>query len=152
MYSLSRLRDGIMQRIRRLYSSVGFQYGEYVLAEDRKGRQRLFQLKEGSTFDGSSGQLKHKEIIGKSPCQTFKTHTGSWVWLHRPRLAEYICLMQRAATPTYPKDIWAMMGYLDIGGGATVIEAGTGSGAMTLHLSNHGMVCIHAHVRSFLRT
>ena len=51
--------------------------------------------------------------------------------------------MQRVATPTYPKDIWAMLGYMDIVGGATVIEAGTGSGAMTLHLSNRGL-CVRA--------
>ena len=141
MCSLLIMRDGIMQRIRRMSSNVAFQWGEYVLAEDKKGRQKLFQLQEGSIFNNSCGHLKHDEIIGKTPCRRFRTHIGSWVWFRRPRLDEYACLLQRSATPTYPKDIWAMLGYLNIGGGATVIEAGTGSGAMTLHLSNHGMAC-----------
>jgi tRNA (adenine57-N1/adenine58-N1)-methyltransferase len=131
-----------VSRSRRWYSSAVFQWGEYVLAEDKKGRQRLFQLQEGSVFHASSGCLKHDEIIGQSPCQRFTTHIGSSVWFRRPRLDEYVCLMQRSATPTYPKDIWAMMGYLNIGGGATVIEAGTGSGGMTLYLSSHGMPCM----------
>ena len=136
-------------RIRRWSSSIAFQWGEYALAEDKKGRQRLLQLQEGSVFHSSSGYIKHDEIIGQAPCQKFRTHTGSVVWFRRPRLDEYVCLWQRSATPTYPKDIWAMMGYLNIGGGARVIEAGTGSGAMTLYLSNHGVwhVCMHACMR-----
>ena len=128
-----------MQRIRRWSSSVAFQWGEYVLAEDKKGRQRLFKLKQDAIFQSSSGYIKHDEITGKTPCQRFKTHIGSSVWFRRPRLDEYVCLLPRAATPTYPKDIWAMIGYLNVGGGARVIEAGAGSGAMTLYLSNHGV-------------
>ena len=115
-----------------------FQWGEFVLSEDQKARQRLFKLKEGGVVNSSSGQIAHKEIIGREPCQKFVTDDGFHLWLRRPTLAEYVCLMQRAATPTYPKDIWAMMGYLDIGGGSRVIEAGSGSGALALHLSNHG--------------
>lgn len=128
-----------MYIFRRLCSSVRFQWSEIVLAEDLKGRQRLFQLKEGGRYDSSAGHVFHEEIVGNVQNQKFKTHLGCEIWLRRPTLAEYICLMRRVATPTYPKDIWALLGYLDIGGGAVVIEAGTGSGALTLHLSKLGM-------------
>ena len=125
---------------KRLYSS--FKWGEFVLVENMKGRQRLFQLKEGSLLKSSAGQVPHSDIVGKLPCQAFETDRSIKVWVRRPTLAEYVCLMQRAATPSYPKDIWAMLGYLDITGGARVIEAGSGSGALTLHLSNQGVeVC-----------
>ena len=123
--------------LKRLYSC--FKWGEFVLVENQKGRQQLFQLKEGSLLNSSAGQLPHSEIVGKHPCQTFETDRSIKLWVRRPTLAEYVCLMQRAATPSYPKDIWAMLGYLDIAGGARVIEAGSGSGALTLHLSNQGM-------------
>lgn len=99
------------------------------------GRQRLFRLQQGRSSSG----VKHEEVVGKIPCQKVKTGDGGFVWVRRASLAEYVCLMRRAATPTYPKDIWAMIGHLNITGGARVIEAGTGSGAMTLHLSNQGV-------------
>lgn len=128
-----------MHWLKRLYSS--FKWGEFVLVENQKGRQRLFQLKKGSLLNSSAaGQVPHSEIVGKLPCQTFETDRNSIkIWVRRPTLAEYVCLMQRVATPSYPKDIWAMLGYLDITGGARVIEAGSGSGALTLHLSNQGV-------------
>ena len=126
-----------LKRLYRLYSC--FKWGEFVLVENQKGRQRLFQLKEGSLLNSSVGQLPHSEIVGKLPCQTFETDQSIKLWVRRPTLAEYVCLMQRAATPSYPKDIWAMLGYLDIAGGARVIEAGSGSGALTLYLSNQGI-------------
>lgn len=99
----------------------------------------MFQLKEGAVLNSSVGRVAHSKIAGQAPCQTFQSDQGAKLWLRRPTLADYVCLMQRAATPTYPKDIWAMLGYLDIGRGAKVIEAGSGSGALTLHLSNLGV-------------
>lgn len=126
--------------LRRLYSSGEFQWGEFVLSQERKGRQRLFKLRQGAALNSPSGQIPHEEIAGKPPCQKFITNSGTSLWLRRPSLAEYVCLMQRQAAPAYPKDIWAMLGYLDIGGGSTVVEAGSGSGALTLHLSNQGGV------------
>ena len=131
-----------MHNLKRFYSSrtIGFQWGEFLLWEDQKGRQRLFRLKEGAVLKSSVGNVPHEDIAERMPCQQFKTHLGADLQFRRPSLAEYVCLMKRAATPTYPKDIWALLGYMDIGGGATVIEAGSGSGAMTLHLSNQGKV------------
>ena len=128
-----------MHYLRRLYSSsIGFQWGEYVLSEDQNGRQRLFKLKEEAVFKSSIGNIAHRDIATRAPCQKFETDLGAKLLLRRPTLAEYVCLMKRVATPAYPKDIWALLGYMDIGGGARVVEAGTGSGALTLHLSNQG--------------
>ena len=42
--------------------------------------------------------------------------------------------MKRGATPIYPKDIGAILTYADIHPGATVVEAGIGSGGMTIAL------------------
>jgi tRNA (adenine57-N1/adenine58-N1)-methyltransferase len=53
----------------------------------------------------------------------------------RPRLADYILKMKRSAQVVYPKDLGPIIVYADIGPGMTVVEGGTGSGALTLGLS-----------------
>ena len=57
----------------------------------------------------------------------------------RPSLEEYTLLMDRSGTPCYSNVVYTALCMLDIGGGSKVLEAGTGSGAMTLHLSRSGM-------------
>ena len=60
---------------------------------------------------------------------------GTRLLLIRPRLADFILKMKRAAQVVYPKDLGPILVYADIGPGMTVLEAGTGSGALTLGLS-----------------
>jgi tRNA (adenine57-N1/adenine58-N1)-methyltransferase len=55
--------------------------------------------------------------------------------LVRPRLADFILKMKRGAQVVYPKDLGAILIYADIAPGMTVLEAGTGSGALTLALA-----------------
>lgn len=52
----------------------------------------------------------------------------------RPRLADYVLRMPRGAQLIYPKDLGPMIHWADVRPGDTVIEAGTGSGALTLAL------------------
>ena len=52
----------------------------------------------------------------------------------RPTLGDYVLSMGRAATPVYPKDLGAIITYADVYLGATVVEGGTGSGALALAL------------------
>ena len=58
--------------------------------------------------------------------------------VRRPSLEEYTLLMSRSATPSYCSVVYAALCMMDIGSGSKVVEAGTGSGAMTLHLSRIG--------------
>jgi tRNA (adenine57-N1/adenine58-N1)-methyltransferase len=53
----------------------------------------------------------------------------------RPTLADYVLKMSRGAQIVYPKDIGAILVEADIGPDATVLEAGTGSGSLTLALA-----------------
>lgn len=52
----------------------------------------------------------------------------------RPRLADYALRMPRGAQLVYPKDLGPMIHWGDVRPGDTVVEAGTGSGALTLAL------------------
>ena len=52
-----------------------------------------------------------------------------------PRLADFTLRMKRGAQVVYPKDVGPILVYGDIAPGHTVIEAGTGSGALTIWLT-----------------
>jgi tRNA (adenine57-N1/adenine58-N1)-methyltransferase len=52
----------------------------------------------------------------------------------RPTLEEFILKMTRGAQVVYPKDVGAILIAADIYPGATVVEAGAGSGALTIGL------------------
>ncbi|MGH3650008.1 MAG: tRNA (adenine-N1)-methyltransferase [Acidimicrobiia bacterium] len=112
-----------------------FQEGDPALLIDGKGRHFLLKLESGRMFQFHNGTVSHDELIG--------AHDGSWVTssgsalllLVRPRLADFILKMKRGAQVIYPKDLGPILVYADIGPGMTVLEAGTGSGALTLGLA-----------------
>ena len=84
-------------------------------------------------------------MIGKEVGVQPHTALGGRVTLRRPSLEEYTLLMSRGATPSYSSVIYTTLCMLDIGPGSKVVEAGTGSGAMTLHLSRIGEHTTHTH-------
>ena len=124
-------------RASSLLNNNQFQYGEYVLTN--LVRTKLFKLQDGGVFNTARGRLPHSDIVGQHPGEKFADSAGQNMCIRRPSLAEYVCLMKRGPAPSYPKDIWAMIGHMNIGGGTCVLEAGSGSGSLTLHLSRTGM-------------
>ena len=62
----------------------------------------------------------------------------------RPRFADFVLKMPRAAQVVYPKDLGPIVTYADVFPGARVLEAGTGSGALSIALCRaagpHGRV------------
>lgn len=106
--------------------------GESVLLIDGKGRRYLVRLEAGGEFHTHRGRVPHADIIGQEEGITL-TAGGGLVVL-RPRLADFIIKMPRGAQVVYPKDIGPILMWADIGPGMTVLEAGSGSGALTLGL------------------
>ncbi len=101
---------------------------------DSKGRRYLVRLQVGGQFHHHQGFIEHNELIGLEPGSSVTSTGGGSFLALRPRLADYILKMPRGATVVYPKDIGPIGVYADIGPGMTVLEAGTGSGALTLAL------------------
>ncbi|XP_054050528.1 tRNA (adenine(58)-N(1))-methyltransferase, mitochondrial [Rissa tridactyla] len=116
-----------------------FRAGELALAEVRRKHNTtlklLCRLAAGSVLASPGGILPHHDIIGQLPGQVLRTSAGARLLLRRPSLEEYVLLMPRGPTIAYPKDVSAMLMMVDIHPGDTVLEAGSGSGAMTLFLS-----------------
>jgi tRNA (adenine57-N1/adenine58-N1)-methyltransferase len=112
-----------------------FQAGDACLIFDQKGRRYLIELIPGAQFHLHHGLLPHDEIIGSEEGTTLRTSLGRRLVALRPRLADFALKMPRGATVVYPKDSGAILIWADIRPGDVVVEAGTGSGALTMALA-----------------
>ncbi|XP_014732867.1 PREDICTED: tRNA (adenine(58)-N(1))-methyltransferase, mitochondrial [Sturnus vulgaris] len=119
--------------------SGAFRAGELALAEIQRKHNAplklLCRLAAEAVLSSPSGVLPHRDIIGQLPGQVLRTSGGARLLLRRPSLDEYVLLMPRGPTIAYPKDISALLMMMDIHPGDTVLETGSGSGAMSLFLS-----------------
>ena len=111
-----------------------FQEGDLALLIDRKGRRYLLTLDMGKTFHTHVGTLPHKEIIGEDQGTWFRTSLGQSLLAIKPTLSDYVLKMPRGSQVIYPKDLGNILVLADIFPGATVVEAGLGSGALTAAL------------------
>lgn len=109
--------------------------GDPALLIDAKGRHFLLSLDPERTFQYHEGAVPHRDLIGLEDGSWVESSTGAHLLLLRPRLADFVLKMKRGAQVVYPKDLGPILVYADIGPGMTVLEAGTGSGALTLGLS-----------------
>ncbi|MDQ1614727.1 MAG: tRNA (adenine57-N1/adenine58-N1)-methyltransferase catalytic subunit [Actinomycetota bacterium] len=91
-------------------------------------------LVAGRDFHTHKGALAHDVLIG-APEGSVVTTTGGVAYLaFRPLLADYVLSMPRGAAVVYPKDAGQVVHMADIFPGAHVVEAGVGSGALTMSL------------------
>lgn len=112
-----------------------FREGEPALLVDGKGRHFLLKLESGRTFQFHNGSVPHDELIGAEDGSWVTSSGNARLLLLRPRLADFILKMKRGAQVVYPKDLGPILVYADIAPGMTVLEAGTGSGALTMGLA-----------------
>jgi tRNA (adenine57-N1/adenine58-N1)-methyltransferase len=109
--------------------------GDLVIILDSKGRRYLFRLHEGGHFGHHAGGVDHEQIARAGYGGRLTTAKGATFWVLRHTLEDYVLLMKRGAAVTYPKDAAAMLLLLDLAPGEKVLEAGSGSGGLTLFLS-----------------
>jgi tRNA (adenine57-N1/adenine58-N1)-methyltransferase len=112
-----------------------FAAGDRVLLVDARSRRYLVTLRSGGEFHTHLGAVAHDALIGRSEGTRIRTSGGSELLAFRPTLADYVLKMRRGAQVVYPKDSALIVVYADIFPGARVLEAGTGSGALTLALA-----------------
>ena len=109
--------------------------GERALLIDARGRRYLILLGAGAKFHSHLGTVAHDDLIGELEGTSVSASGGARLLGFRPTLADYILKMQRGAQVVYPKDIALIVTYGDVFPGAQVLEAGTGSGALTMGLA-----------------
>ncbi|MGH9045615.1 MAG: tRNA (adenine-N1)-methyltransferase [Acidimicrobiales bacterium] len=112
--------------------------GERALLIDPRGRRYLVALDAGASFHTHAGILAHDDLIGAREGSTVCASTGRKFIILRPTLADVVLKMPRAAQVIYPKDLGAILLAADIYPGALVLEAGVGSGALSMALLRAG--------------
>ena len=111
-----------------------FQAGELALLLDRKSRRYLLTLGDSETFHSHLGRLRHDQLIGATVGGWYRTDRGHTLLAVRPTLGDYVRQMPRGPQIIYQKDLGNIVSFADIFPGATVIEGGLGSGALTTAL------------------
>ena len=96
----------------------------------------IFILKAGGDFQSHRGVVKHDDLIGKPWGTQVFSHTGAPFFLLQPSMADLLNELPRTTQILYPKDIGYILIQMGISHGQTVMEAGTGSGSMTIALAN----------------
>ncbi len=119
--------------------------GERVLLVDRKDRRYLVRLVAGGSFQSHAGVLEHDELIGSEEGSEHVARQrddgggpGRRFLVLRPTLSDLVLKMPRGAQVIYPKDLGAILVAADVFGGARVLEAGVGSGALSMALLGAG--------------
>lgn len=111
-----------------------FRVGERVQLTGPKGRLNTVTLEAGGAFHSHHGVLPHDLIIGQPDASVVVSSNGFEYLAMRPLLTDFVMSMPRGAAIIYPKDAAQILGQADIFPGATVVEAGVGSGALSLWL------------------
>jgi len=116
-------------------SSRGFfQVGDRVQLTDPKGKLYSFTITPGREWHTHKGWINHDDLVGLPEGSVVSTTAGLKFTAFIPLLADYVLSMPRGATIVYPKDAAMIVGMADIYPGSHVLEAGVGSGALTLSL------------------
>ena len=111
-----------------------FSAGDRVQLTDPKGKLYSFTIIPGKEWHTHKGWITHDDLIGMPEGSVVSTTAGLKFTAFKPLLADYVLTMPRGATIVYPKDAAMIVGLADIYPGARVLEAGVGSGALTISL------------------
>ena len=105
-----------------------------MLLIDPKGRRFMVRLQRGASFHFHDGVVPHDLILDAPEGTSVRSSLGTRMTCLRPRMADFVLKMPRGAQVIYPKDIAAILMQADISPGSQILEAGTGSGALTIAL------------------
>jgi tRNA (adenine57-N1/adenine58-N1)-methyltransferase len=129
-----------------------FRPGEQIVVVDSKGRQYLVLLAETGEFHTHTGVVPHTEFLGQEEGVTVRSTTGARYTAMRPTLSDFILRMPRGAQVIYPKDLGPILMVADIFPGARVLEAGVGSGALSMTMLRVGAEIVGYELREDFAT
>jgi tRNA (adenine57-N1/adenine58-N1)-methyltransferase len=130
-----------------LSSSPVAQDGDLAQLVGLRHKHFILTLKAGAEFQTHRGVLQHDDLIGKPWGSQVFSHMGSPFFLLQPSLADLLIDLPRNSQILYPKDIGFILVTMGIVPGMKVMEAGTGSGSMTIALA--AAVSESGHVYSY---
>lgn len=111
-----------------------FRVGDRVQLTGPKNRLHTVTLREDGELHTHHGVLRHSALIGQPDGSVVANSAGHEYLALRPLLRDFVMSMPRGAAIVYPKDAAQILAQADVFPGATVVEAGVGSGALSLWL------------------
>ena len=118
--------------------------GERVMLIDAKDRRYLITLRTDAAFHTHAGIVQHNDVIGAVEGSLISSNTERSFLVLRPTLTDVVLKMPRGAQVIYPKDLGEILLQADIAPGQKVLEAGVGSGALSMTLLRAG-----AHITAY---
>lgn len=111
-----------------------FREGDRVQLTGPKNRLHTITIDAEGELHTHHGVLLHRDLIGLPDGSVVENSSGHEYLALRPLLRDFAMSMPRGAAIVYPKDAAQIVMQADIFPGATVVEAGVGSGALSLSL------------------
>jgi tRNA (adenine57-N1/adenine58-N1)-methyltransferase len=109
--------------------------GDIAQLIDPRGKIHILQLIPAGKLQTHLGEINFDDLFGLYWGSHIKSHTGKNFLLLQPSLHDILLNIRRSGTIMYPKDIGYILLNMNIIRGSHVIEAGTGSGALTIALA-----------------
>ena len=110
-------------------------YGELAIIMTPRGKRRILRVEQGKDLHTGEGVLRMEDVVDAPFGSEVKTNLGIPFRIQRPTIYDLVRGVKRQTQIIYPKDIAYLCMRLGVGPGHTVIEAGTGSGGLTVALS-----------------
>jgi tRNA (adenine57-N1/adenine58-N1)-methyltransferase len=110
-------------------------FGSLVIVVTPKGRRRLLRVEVGRDWHSADGVLPMNDVAATDYGGEVRTSLGQPLRLYEPGLHDLVKGVTRQTQIIYPKDIAYICLRLGAGPGRRILEAGAGSGALTLALS-----------------
>ncbi|MFQ5613595.1 MAG: tRNA (adenine-N1)-methyltransferase [Anaerolineae bacterium] len=111
------------------------QAGDLVMLITSKGKRFLVSLEPGAQFHTHRGVVLHDDLLGQPLGRQVKSQLGEVFLALEPSTADLIKEIERSTQIVYPKEAAQIILRMNIYPGRRVIEAGSGSGGLTLALA-----------------
>lgn len=110
--------------------------GDYVLLYSRRGKNWLIRTMGKGDFHTHLGRVPFERVVGNEYGSTVLSDLGQTFYLLKPTVEDYLMKCERQTQIVYPKDMGLIALRAGVFPGARVVEAGTGSGALTTYMAS----------------
>ncbi|MBM3190412.1 MAG: tRNA (adenine-N1)-methyltransferase [Chloroflexi bacterium] len=115
---------------------IAQEHDRVLLISLSDGKRKLLRLVAGHTYHSHKGTIRHDDLIGRPLGRQLLSHVGQPFVVLWPSIHDVLMNVKRVSQIVYPKEMGLALLKLDLGPGKRVIEAGTGSGALTIGLAH----------------